>query len=656
MRIGLLLLLLSPLGEAARVTGRVNATLLPEFGLTEVAVALIPLETDAGGALLPLPKRVVQAADGVPTELVAVASPRAGAGGRASEFDYALETGAVTGDFAAVAFLRTPRSGDGWIDFVLPQIGFHAGEGCLVGTSSDDDICVDPVTIDAADAAVGGVDAAIRPLRAPAPPGRVVAPARAGVEAAPGAGALAEVRPGVRALHAVGSAWQRGWAHGYLLCGEILDFFEYFLLEDRVRGAPRAVAARYADFRRGIEKHYNLSDAFVKRGEGVVAGMAARAREGGDRGGDVRSLVTSLGRPFDFVDLVAVNAYNSIKRTEQLMGVGGAGGRDDGAASCTQFVAFGSLTGGRARNATLAGRNMDGENDLRKVTVRSLVLFAEEPTEPDQLRVAHVMWPGFVGASSGFNERGQYLMENAGCSPTLEAMDAPAAAPVLRDVIMSVLSDAAFPARPTPEDVEAAMTSRRSRPLGGTCLEGCILTFASPDDAGPRAAADRPAGVVWEGDLFGGELRRPHAADVRPAEDELIMASNHNWQYHVDPLKVANNGSAQCDGENAKFSSLWRYEAGKNRAEALLRKMRARPRGAAAAARGGGGGGARVTTDTIKTLLRTVTHGTTEHSIVFRPNEMTFELAVASLDQPVWDAPDGEWSAFHFEELFELAA
>ena len=168
------------------MTGRVNATLLPEFGLTEVAVTLIPLETDAGGALLPLPKRVVQAADGVPTELVAVASPRAGAGGRASEFDYALETGAVTGDFAAVAFLRTPRSGDGWIDFVLPQIGFHAGEGCLVGTSSDDDICVDPVTIDAADAAVGGVDAAIRPLRAPAPPGRVVAPARAGATTRPG--------------------------------------------------------------------------------------------------------------------------------------------------------------------------------------------------------------------------------------------------------------------------------------------------------------------------------------------------------------------------------------------------------------------------------------------------------------------------------------
>ena len=82
MRIGLLLLLLSPLGEAARVTGRVNATLLPAFELTEVAVALIPLETDAGGALLPLPKRVVQAADGVPTELVAVASQGRGSARR----------------------------------------------------------------------------------------------------------------------------------------------------------------------------------------------------------------------------------------------------------------------------------------------------------------------------------------------------------------------------------------------------------------------------------------------------------------------------------------------------------------------------------------------------------------------------------------------
>jgi hypothetical protein len=31
---------------------------------------------------------------------------------------------------------------------------------------------------------------------------------------------------------------------------------------------------------------------------------------------------------------------------------------------------------------TIAGRNMDGENDFRRLTVTNLVIFAVEPTEP----------------------------------------------------------------------------------------------------------------------------------------------------------------------------------------------------------------------------------------------------------------------------------
>ena len=71
------------------------------------------------------------------------------------------------------------------------------------------------------------------------------------------------------------------------------------------------------------------------------------------------------------------------------------------------------------------------------------------------------------------------------------------------------------------------------------------------------------------------------------------MASNHYWRYNTDPLDVRNNGSARCNGQAATFSSLWRYEAGKNRVEALLRD--------AAAARA-----TPVDEAKLQTLLRTV--------------------------------------------------
>ena len=67
-----------------------------------------------------------------------------------------------------------------------------------------------------------------------------------------------------------------------------------------------------------------------------------------------------------------------------------------------QLTQYGNLTG-----RTVAGRNMDGENDIRKLTVNALVLYALEPAEDDQQRVVHVMWPGFLGMSSGFNAAGR---------------------------------------------------------------------------------------------------------------------------------------------------------------------------------------------------------------------------------------------------------
>jgi hypothetical protein len=154
---------------------------------------------------------------------------------------------------------------------------------------------------------------------------------------------------------------------------------------------------------------------------------------------------------------------------------------------------------------------------------------------------------------------------------------------------------------------------------------------------------------VYEGDAFGGEIRPPKAPGVRPSEREMVMASNHFWRYKTDPRRVENNGAALCNGGRATFSSLWRYEAGKNRVEAILRAWREAKRADDASPRAGR---APVDSRTAAQLLRVVSHGTTEHSVVFRPDEMDFDIAVARLDAPAWDAADARWHTISFEDLF----
>ena len=66
---------------------------------------------------------------------------------------------------------------------------------------------------------------------------------------------------------------------------------------------------------------------------------------------------------------------------------------------------------------TTAWRNMDEENDARKVTVKKRVIPAVEPTVEDLQRYVHVIGPGFLGTASGFNEQGRYLMQSSGCNP-----------------------------------------------------------------------------------------------------------------------------------------------------------------------------------------------------------------------------------------------
>jgi len=135
---------------------------------------------------------------------------------------------------------------------------------------------------------------------------------------------------------------------------------------------------------------------------------------------------------------------------------------------------------------------------------------------------------------------------------------------------------------------------------------------------------NNPVGFVYEGNRFGGAFRRP--GDVTPSDDNCIMATNHYLVYQNPNL------------EGASFSSLWRYEAGKNRVEAWKRADK------------------EISSMEMQILLQTAAHGTTEHSIIYkydRKKVITFEVALADLTfRGLWDAPYGKWTSFEFQELF----
>ena len=400
---------------------------------------------------------------------------------------------------------------------------------------------------------------------------------------------------GLPVLQLSGTAEERGYAHGLLVGEQIKDFFEFYVLEDSWRSARR-----YEDvFVPFLESHFDYDPEYLLEVDAVVAGMEAS-------GMDMR--VEWLGRPFERVDLLAINAYIERRAAQPSPPTD---------ASCSQFAFWGAATeGSELEGGLVAGRNMDGEVDLRKVTVSHFLLFAVDPSEPGRKRWVSTMWPGFVGTISGLNEDGLYSMENAGGTGPGPVVDGLTPCSWIQ---RSILENAG--GESTVASIQERIDAFRSAG-GGAFGAGSIILWAVPYHGQPAPA------FVSEGDRFGTRLRGPEeAAPVSPFN---IMATNHYRVYGVDPDRPG-----RFFGKEFSFSSLWRYEAGMNTLEAWTRQ--GRPLG----------------TQEMRQLLQNVAQGTTEYSVIFRANEMSLDVAVDDLATDLWDAPYQKWVTFHFEELFE---
>jgi hypothetical protein len=276
---------------------------------------------------------------------------------------------------------------------------------------------------------------------------------------------------------------------------------------------------------------------------------------------------------------------------------------------------------------------MDGENDFRKTTVSHFLAHAVTPVGGTPF--VHFMWPGFITTSSGVNKNGVWVMMNDGQSRPLSQGAAARNATPDGWTQRQMLQHAGTVADAQP------IAARLASAGGGACVSGCNLMVAEATcDATGAPAADQASApaMVMESDRLATHWRRPGAAEPRTRGDEMLMVTNHFLELGYDARAPLDNF-----GREVYFSSLWRYEAAKQRVAALL--------GAASASFG---------VEAVRSLLQLVTHATTEHSIIAElarcagdtDARVTLHVAIADMRVGGWDAPYLPYVKVPFGDFF----
>jgi len=211
-------------GALAIITGQVNFP-SPLTANQEFKVALVKL-TQHGENVVSLNQDVLQGRDcdggykGTPAAYLTVADP--------TSRMYKFPT-INPGNYSVVAYVHDTTVKNEWIDFELPQLGYHSLDGCLY-SSTKTSLCANVLEIIDDSTIFEGKDVDIRPLSPLPELNQNFVPPEDPVNtdhsSEPAFAHYTEVRPGVRALRNRGTSWQRGYSHGHILAQQILDFFK----------------------------------------------------------------------------------------------------------------------------------------------------------------------------------------------------------------------------------------------------------------------------------------------------------------------------------------------------------------------------------------------------------------------------------------------
>lgn len=419
------------------------------------------------------------------------------------------------------------------------------------------------------------------------------------------------VQKGCHVLQVWGTPEERAYAYGYLCAPQIRDWIDYVLIESFMQ-AP----ADYEDlFIPYIEEHMAPANpTYMAELDAMLAGMTA---------GGTDLYLPPVSRNLTRYDLLAENTYDFMlyyRIYGLYMGDLGINRTTTGDAGisphlCTSAIAWGNLTeNDELAGGVIHGKNMDGENDLRKVTVNGLLVIATDPG-PGAKRTVGIDWPGFIGTFNGMNEDGLVLV--------------PHSSPSIPDWNATNLMPTTFLYRNTLQnesDVAGAWAYWEK--ANGTRTGGNNAGVSAPYGNGTGSV---PA--AFETDSYGGAVRGPGV--VEPG-DCLLIANNYYLYRGAYPPAVE-----RVDGYHTGVRAEdYRYQ----NMLALLDRYRE--------------DGKTIGTPEIIALMQAASvseeyRGTTEYTFIAYPDAGAFAVAKEDLAKGILDAPFAEFAHFTFDEVFE---
>jgi hypothetical protein len=287
-------------------------------------------------------------------------------------------------------------------------------------------------------------------------------------------GTLTEI-DGVRVLRVWGTAQERGYAYGFLLGPEIVQFVDGFLASGTVldvEGYNHRVLPKLTMMTVPSEYEAEL--------RALLAGMEARA------GGPVES--SAVGRPLEYNDLVAANSMADMLRT-----------------GCSSFSAWGRMT---KDGHTVTGRNMDWARNPALEGSQLVTVFVP-PSDSKTLGWVSVFWPGLIGCTTGMNAQGVTVAMHDSNSPRPSTSGGFTSSTLLyRMAIESARAETAV------EDISRVLQERHTLP-------GYNMMVTRP------SAGQGPRAVVFEHDS---DLTKGSGMTIRmpEGEDEFLACTNHS--------------------------------------------------------------------------------------------------------------------------------
>ncbi|WP_292365247.1 hypothetical protein [Methanoculleus sp. UBA208] len=417
-----------------------------------------------------------------------------------------------------------------------------------------------------------------------------------------GGGTLKTIK-GYPVLQLRGTDEERAYAQGYLVGPQIRDWVEYVLIEYYAR-SPSLYENDLLPF---IRNNFSANDPYVPVADAMIQGMR-------DSGTGMH--IDVLGRDVMRDDVLAINALYCMVHLRDSIPNEENGEPDS--LMCSNAVVWGNLTQNPELSGGLIhGKNMDGENDLRKITVNTLLIVATEPEEGSGgMRVVGIDWPGFYGTYNAMNEEGLTLATHSvGYGPNFSATDLLEYSTLYMETLQHCR---------TIPDAENYWMSRDMTRTGGWNTAVSVPYKTDPNGT---------PSVTFESDSYGMAVRRP--GEVPPTGIPAILTTNNFYIYNAGP-----GTEAAADGEPGSIlPTHHRYIAMNDTLNRFISEGRS------------------IGTPEMIEILRAASNstsysGATEYSYIGYPDTMSFAVAREDLELKILDASYADFTTFSFEEVF----